>query len=204
MTMTRTGSKAQGFSLIEAMVTIAVMAILAMIAIPNFRDLMRRNQVTSASNTLLADLSYARTEAVSRGLFVSFCPANADGTACNTSGTTYDTGWIVYTYTPGNAVANTPYDSTAPATNVLLRYTQAKPNASIQGSDNSTYSNVVTFNNQGQRMPLSGSVPLTFNTCYRAGTTGIGTSTQAVQGSTITLETSRSSGGCAPKAWYAR
>ena len=47
-------NRVRGFSLLELMITITVMAILLAIAVPNFRDVIHRNQVSSASNAMLA------------------------------------------------------------------------------------------------------------------------------------------------------
>lgn len=194
--MNRTAAKTRGFSLIEMMVTLAVMAVLAMIAIPAFRNMTRRSQVTSSTNTLLADLNYAKTEAVSRGLFVSLCPSS-DGETCQAT-TTYDTGWIVYAYSPGNAKANTAFDNTSPSTNLLLRYTQSRQGASIVGPDNSTNNSVISFNSQGQQMPSASAKEMDFIICYRDGTSGVGTSTSAAQGSALVLT---ASGGLYTKPW---
>jgi type IV fimbrial biogenesis protein FimT len=186
--MNRFRLRVRGFTLIEMMVTIAIMAILAMIAVPAFRDATRRGQVARASNTLLADLSYARTEAVTRGLDVSVCPSS-DGVSCLTT-TTYDTGWMIYTYTPGNAVANAKYDSTS-ANNLLLHYTQSLAGVSIRGTDDSANSDVITFNAQGQQLPKA-ATKLNFVTCYRDSGADLGTSTSSAPGVQLTLSTSGS------------
>jgi type IV fimbrial biogenesis protein FimT len=173
----------RGFSLIEMMVALTVMAVLATIAIPDMRNLIRRNRVTAASNTLLADITYARTEAVSRGIDVSVCPS-ADGATCS-AGKAYDIGWIVYTYTQGNAVANTAFSSTS-ASNVLLRYTQQRPEVSIQELAVPT-NNVITFGPQGQQMPKNSAATIQFATCYVDPSTNTALSTNSVLGSQMTL-----------------
>jgi type IV fimbrial biogenesis protein FimT len=57
----------RGFTLLELMVTIAVVAIMATIAVPSFRDLIQNNRVTTQTNELVTALNFARTEAVKRG-----------------------------------------------------------------------------------------------------------------------------------------
>lgn len=194
--MKRISSRAKGVTLIELLVTLAVMAILAVIAMPSLRNTIRSNQVATANNALLADLSYARTEAVNRGLIVSVCPSS-DGLSCN-GATTYDAGWIVYSYTPGSAVANTPY--TGAPTNPLLRYTQTRQGVSIQATDDSANNDVISFNSQGQQLPVKGAVEMDFVSCYRDGATGTGTSSASVQGIELALGIA---GGVSTKPWAA-
>ena len=57
----------RGFTLLELMVTVAVVAILATVAVPGFRDLIQNNRVTTQTNELVSALNFARTEAVKRG-----------------------------------------------------------------------------------------------------------------------------------------
>jgi len=65
---------ARGFSLVELMVTIAVLAILLAIGIPSFASLIASNRLTSATNELVAALQTARTEAIRRNVRVTVCP----------------------------------------------------------------------------------------------------------------------------------
>lgn len=161
----------RGFSLLELMITLSVAAILLVIAVPSFRDLMHRNQVSAASNELLASMAYARTEAITRGQLVSMCPSADSGGTC-AGGTTFESGWIVYTYPAGAASANKAYDS---ASSILLRTTTARTGVSVRAKG----STVITFGQQGQ---LSPNTPLRFATCYRSGSTGVGDSTTTVPG----------------------
>lgn len=53
----------RGFTLIEAMVTIAILAILLGIAVPSFDMLINRNRAQSTGKQLVAVLQYARAQA---------------------------------------------------------------------------------------------------------------------------------------------
>ncbi|SFS04891.1 type IV fimbrial biogenesis protein FimT [Dyella sp. OK004] len=177
----------EGFSLVELMIALAVASILAIVAAPGFRDMLRRNKVSGASNALLADIAYARSEAASRGGIVSICPSS-DGLSCVTDGTAYEGGWLVYTYSPGNGVANTTYDSTKPTTNILLRSNGARDGVSIQALDKV----ILSFGSQGQTLRSDTAQPK-FETCSRPkGQTGTGVSTTVVPGAVLTVNPSGS------------
>jgi type IV fimbrial biogenesis protein FimT len=57
----------RGFSLIELMVTVALVAILLMVAAPSFTTFQRNAELTSRANSLLAVINAARGEAMKRG-----------------------------------------------------------------------------------------------------------------------------------------
>jgi type IV fimbrial biogenesis protein FimT len=63
-----------GFTLVELMITIAVLAILTTLAAPSLAERLGRQRLESAAQTLAADLAQARLEAVSSGqtMFVVF------------------------------------------------------------------------------------------------------------------------------------
>ncbi|MBB4865158.1 type IV fimbrial biogenesis protein FimU [Pseudomonas nitritireducens] len=65
-----------GFTLIELMIVVVLVAIFASIALPSFQTLIRNNRTESAANELFALLQYARSEAVTRSLSVTATAAN--------------------------------------------------------------------------------------------------------------------------------
>lgn len=86
-----------GFSLVELMVVIAIVATLLVIALPSFRDTLNRNRIATESNDLISALNLARNEAITRTVPVSICPSS-NSTACLGGGTAADwgNGWIVF------------------------------------------------------------------------------------------------------------
>lgn len=84
-----------GFTLTELMITLVLVVIAAAVAVPSFWELLRGNEVTSRTNLLVTSLSFARNEAVQRGMPVSIC-ASTNGSTCSGS-TNWNTGWIIFT-----------------------------------------------------------------------------------------------------------
>lgn len=91
----------QGFTLIEMMVTIAVMLILMAVALPNFQSFIAGQRVQSANSDLISALLMARSEAMKRNVTVDVVP-NAAGWA---SGWTvqYGGGTIIQKQDPLNS-----------------------------------------------------------------------------------------------------
>ena len=70
-----------GFTLVELMVALAVLAVLLGIAVPSFQSITNRNRLTAVTNEMLGAVQLARVEAVRRNARVVFCPTT-NGTAC--------------------------------------------------------------------------------------------------------------------------
>ena len=90
---------ARGFTLLELMITVAVLAIMVGIGVPSYQDLMRRNRLAAQTNQLIGVLAFARSEAVKRGVRVTICPANdaVNQDACSDDGNWAANGLIVFT-----------------------------------------------------------------------------------------------------------
>ncbi|WP_434031441.1 GspH/FimT family pseudopilin [[Pseudomonas] boreopolis] len=83
-----------GFTLVELMVTVVVLAILSAIAYPSFQGVIRSNRVVTTSNELLASLALARSEAI-KGIGAAGVCSSLDGATCAT-GTDWSGGWLVW------------------------------------------------------------------------------------------------------------
>jgi type IV fimbrial biogenesis protein FimT len=68
-------ARQRGFTAIELMVTLAVLAVLAAIAAPSFTPLIERWRVRQATEDLQSTLYYARSEAIKRGGGVTIAAA---------------------------------------------------------------------------------------------------------------------------------
>lgn len=90
-------NNAHGFSLIEAMVVVAVLSVLAAVAAPSFQPLLERWRVRQVGSDLENTLYYARSEAIKRGggITIEKYPNTAGG--CQNASTTQEwgCGWIV-------------------------------------------------------------------------------------------------------------
>lgn len=83
-----------GFTMVELVVTLAVVAIIVAMAMPSFTGLINSNRLTSQANEIVAALQSARMDAIRRNAPAYFCSSNNNATCTNTSPWT---GWIVYT-----------------------------------------------------------------------------------------------------------
>jgi len=68
-------SRRNGFTMVEMVVTVAILAIMAAIALPSYTKLIANNRADSETNDLYQALNYTRIEAINRGLSVRITPA---------------------------------------------------------------------------------------------------------------------------------
>ena len=97
-------------TLIELLITLAIVAILVVIGLPSLQEAIRTNRASSFSNDILAAAAYARSEAVRRSAEVAICASpdptaggsDAVAAAAACSGAALANGWIVFVDADGD------------------------------------------------------------------------------------------------------
>ena len=95
-TVTRRSRIQQGFTLIELMVTIAIVGVLLVAVLPTLSNTIDGNKVSAESRKMMSTIAFSRSEAVKRNTFVTVCKSS-NATSCET-GTDADwhDGWLVF------------------------------------------------------------------------------------------------------------
>jgi len=138
----------RGFTLIELMVSIAVLAILLGIAAPSFRSMTASSDLRGVSNELITTLAQARSEAIKRGGRVTVC-MSADGAACIATGG-WEQGWIMFADNTHSGTTAS-IDTGPPADTVLRVFPSTSSNIVING--NMTY---VSYSADGVSKQMDG------------------------------------------------
>lgn len=128
-----------GFTLVEAMVTVAVLAIVLTVAIPSFGNLLAANRLTGQANEILGALVLARNEAIKQNQDIIFCHSN-DLEVCESAPTSGWRGYLVVRLTDNTIIAASRLNA---ATLVL----QGSP--SINNSSRNSVNQIIRFNPQG-------------------------------------------------------
>jgi len=105
----------QGMTALELLTVMLVISILLAVSVPSFADLTQRNRILSEVNGFVADLQFARSEAIRQGLPVIVC-VSSNGSTCSGNSRWHE-GWIVFV----DANSNTAFDSGEP----VMRYQRA-------------------------------------------------------------------------------
>jgi len=82
----------RGFTLLELMVTVAVLVVLIGIAVPSLGDATLAGKLAASANDLVAGVAMGRSEAIKRNAVTSLC-VSSNGTSCGSGG--WEQGWIV-------------------------------------------------------------------------------------------------------------
>ena len=95
--------KNSGFTLLELIVTVAMISIVMAFAVPSMTTFNQNDRLTTNINTLIGHLAYARSEAVKRSQPVSLC-ISSNSTSC--TGSSWSEGWLLYVDTNNDGSLN--------------------------------------------------------------------------------------------------
>ena len=97
-----------GFTAIELMVVVSIVAILAALAGPSFTPLIENWRVRESAEQLQSTLHYARSEAIKRGgrVVIQKIPNNTNGCTSASGTRDWDCGWNVCEDTNNNGACN--------------------------------------------------------------------------------------------------
>lgn len=132
--------KDNGFTLIELMVGISLIAILLTLAVPNFTQMVKNNRLSAQANDFIIAVNLARSEAIKRALNVVLCPS-ADGATC-AGGGGWEQGWLIY--------VDADTSSTLNAGDTILRVFPALSGGNtLRANTASTYGTSITYRPRG-------------------------------------------------------
>ncbi len=129
-----------GVTLLELMVTVAIVAILGALAAPSFQAMIQANRTLTVASELMDMLNLARSEAARRGQPVSVCPSS-NGNSCSSTGTGWDSGWIAFVNEDGISEGAS---ATRDGDELLLQARQNLP-AGVTVRPNSNFTSGITF-----------------------------------------------------------
>lgn len=140
-----------GFTLIELIITIAILALLMAFGIPTYMDMVRNTQIRNAAESMHAGIQLARIEALRRNTNTSFWLVSlADLRIMNNTCalSSVSSSWVVSSDDPTSQCGSSPSNITAPR--IVQTHAAGDGNLNVAVTVQPGGSNQVTFNGLGQ------------------------------------------------------
>ncbi|RZJ14386.1 MAG: prepilin-type N-terminal cleavage/methylation domain-containing protein [Haliea sp.] len=136
--MTPLPHRSSGFTLIEILVTLTLLSVLMMVAVPSFVGFKRNSELTSAANSFIGAIATARGEAMKRSVTTMVVPV--DGSWAN--------GWLVF--------VDSNFDSSYDASTDILIATNAEALPAYFSMSKTDPAGYVKYNGSGYSVVDSG------------------------------------------------
>lgn len=89
----------KGFTLIETLVAIAILAIASVLAAPSIQSILVKNKINRIAKDFQNSILFSRSEAANKNTCISMCmsdSANSNNPRCKTTDGDWQVGWIVF------------------------------------------------------------------------------------------------------------
>jgi type IV fimbrial biogenesis protein FimT len=145
--------RATGFTLIELMITLAVLALLLMVGLPGMNTWLQNTQIRASAEAMQSGLQLARAEALRRNASVRFQLVDTLAAGCALSNT--GTSWVMSLDDPTGACSAAESDAAAPRILQKRSGAEGSPNATVAASASS-----VVFSGLGRVTGAAGPIQL--------------------------------------------
>ncbi len=160
----------RGFTMVELLIGIAAVALIFIIAGPNFSGMIQSHYLKSTSDQLLTSISLAQSEAARRHSTVRICPSS-DGLSCR-SDDNWNYGWVIFTDGNGNGLPD----------RIEILETYAAPSDRIRIKASGAFTGIASFSVAGLIRNNDSDVGV-FRICPKAPNSGSRTVTVQQDGS---------------------
>jgi type IV fimbrial biogenesis protein FimT len=148
--------KNMGFSLIELMAVLGVLAILLTVGVPSFNNVIADNRLLSEVYSFRATLNNARTEALAQRTPVTVC-RSSNGTSCVPGAGNWNEGYIAFTDLNDNGTL----DPNGPRGDKIVQ-AKVQDNSTLDITYNPLIggTTMIRFNSRGNALGFSGTIKL--------------------------------------------
>ena len=155
-------SRVLGITIVELVVSLAVVSIVVTTGVPAFSNFIQTNRVSESAFDVLGTINLARTEAVKRRTRVVLCRSGnpaASTPSCGGSANTWTTGWLIF----ASGDSNNTYEA---GTDTLLG-TGTLHSSNVTVITNSTSNRNLEYNSDGTTNESGGTAR--FAVCDKRG-----------------------------------